>query len=142
DEYRNAVTYKLGHSACVELSTKDLSFNQVKPKVQAVNAFTKLQEINEKPEESVVNVQCHVSVVCEAQEIDTRFGRRRKMSMVYVNDDPIKDQMWLVIWGNHLSHVNKSGSYRFKELRVKNYNGKYFTTTAHTEIAAADAEFA
>ena len=34
----------------------------------------------------------------------------------------MQEQMRLMFWGNHVSHINASGPYRYKKVRVKNYN--------------------
>ena len=42
--------------------------------MQAVHTFTQLSQIEQKPEDAIVNVQCYVSVVHQAEELDYAKG--------------------------------------------------------------------
>jgi len=53
-----------------------------------------------------------------------------------LHDDTITSRVHLTLWNNHIQNVSKDGSHKFQELRVKNYNGKYLTTTKFAECQA------
>ena len=139
DNFRNRPTIKLGEKSSVELSTRVIPFGEVEAKLKTANTMTPLNMVNNKGEGDIINVTCHVNVCEEPGEVDTSYGRKIKLN-VFINDDTVRNPIRLTLWGCHVSKV-ATGSYRFKELRVKNFNGKYLTTTSHTEIVQCEQKF-
>uniref|UniRef100_A0A7M5UEA3 Replication protein A OB domain-containing protein n=2 Tax=Clytia hemisphaerica TaxID=252671 RepID=A0A7M5UEA3_9CNID len=140
DQYRNQTKFKLGSAGNAEFSDMNIPYNLVAKKLEWVNAFTDLINVENIALESIINVACHVTLVGEAFDEDTKFGRKKKMN-VRIHDNTITESIRLVLWGNHAQKITASGSYRFKELRVKTYNGRYLTTTAYTEITQSNESY-
>lgn len=140
DKFRNSLKFKLGNNSHAEISDKNIPFELVEQKLQTVNDFTKLNDLDKLPDEAIINVACHVDLTEDPAEVNTQFGRKQRLN-VRIQDDSVTESVKLVLWGNHISKIAAKGSYRFKELRVKTYDGKYLTSTAHTEVTSSDESY-
>ena len=136
DEFQGKPVVTLGEQSVVEYSDVSIPFSKVQNHLKIVNSFNNLKEIAENVcINDTVNVIGHVSLTnSDIQEIQTKFGVKRKRD-IQLHDDNYS--MKLTLWNNQIDLIPKNGNYKFKDLRVKCYNGKYLTTTSMTVVAPA-----
>jgi len=82
-----------------------------------------------------VNVAAFATLLNPTEEIHTQFGVKRKRN-VEIHDET-QHIMRLSLWNNHIALVKANGNYKFKDLRVKCFHGKYLTSTVLTVIQPA-----
>lgn len=141
DEFNNCQVLTLVDRSTAEFSTHDIPFEKVRHKLEKLNTFLTLQEIvsNVPPEDSV-NCIAYASLSNNPEEINTKYGRKMKRDILLSDDSA---QLKMTLWNNQIDLVQSEGNFKFKELRVKVYNGlKYLTSTTLTVIIPAPATFA
>lgn len=141
DAFKKEATIMLNSTSKAEYSNCKLPFSKVKSALENCNAYSTLREIlDEVAPEELVNVAAYASLTKEPVEVDTQWGPKLKRSIELHDDDDII--MNLTLWSNQINLINTNGNYKFKDLRVKSYNGKYLTSTAMTVIQpASDLSF-
>ena len=129
----------LGEQTAVEYSTETISFDKVKDIVKKFNTFSNLSEIiHEICVGEIVNIDVYVNEKEAAvNEVNTKFGVKRKKD-VLVSDNSHDEYVKLTLWNNHIQSIPESGTYKFQDLRVNSFNGKYLTTTSGTIIQTSD----
>ena len=140
DEFRGCKILKLSENSTVQYSSKDIPFEVVQPHLAEVNKMTKIETIQDSIAiNENVNLLAHASLSSPIEDVTTQFGLKKKRN-VDLQDDTGNIQ--LALWNKHIDYVKESGLYKFKDLRLKSFNGKYLTTTALTVIAKANEEVA
>lgn len=138
DEFTKKPLLTLASRSIVTYSDKDLPRENVKNVVEKLHSFSSLADVNNMSIDELVNVTAYVEVAdSQIVELNTKFGPRKKMEAL-IYDETIQGQTKLCLWNDFIEAIPESGTYKFKDLRIKSYHGKYLTTTATTVIEKAD----
>lgn len=140
DEFQGKAVLTLNDRSHIEYSTNMIPFSLIQDQMGRFNRFSIIKDIIDSVEiHEMVNLVAHVSLKNSmVQDIQTQYGIKRKRDLeIYDDTGTIK----LSLWGNHVDLVSSDGNYKFKDLRVRCYNGKYLTTTALTVIATSEVSF-
>ena len=141
DEFRGQQIITLGDRSSVEYSSQNLQFSKVEEKLKKFNVLLSLKDVlDEVAVDGSVNVVAHVRITSDTIDINTQYGEKRKRD-VYLSDDSTDSIVKLSLWNNHIDQITTDGSYKFQDLRLKCYNGKYLTSTSLTVVAKATQSF-
>jgi len=142
DQFRGNVVLTLNDKSTVEYSTRNnIPFANVKSKIEKFNTFATVKQVLEEAcVDDNINIMGHITLNSEIQELNTKYGLKRKRDVV-IHDDSSELPIKLSLWNNLINMVPAEGSYKFQDLRVKSYNGKYLTTNALTIIAPSTTSF-
>eukprot|EP00111_Clytia_hemisphaerica_P015996 TCONS_00047306-protein len=110
NSYDHTKDFKLGNHSTVELSSAPLSFDRVKNLIQESTSMTNMIDAIDQAVGDFVNVEVYVELADSTiEEVPTRYG------------------------------VKRSGPYRFMDVKINSFNGKYSTTTANTVVSKSAA---
>ena len=77
------------------------------------------------PKESASCI-AYASLSNSPEEINKKYGCKMKREILLSDDDSA--QLKMTLWNNQIDLVQSEGNFKFKELRVKVYNGLKFLT--------------
>jgi len=136
DEFQGKSALTLNDTSHVEYSTINIPFSAVEDQIGRINKLSLVNEIESMEVNDSVNLHAYVSLKNSiTQDIPTKYGMKKKKDIELYDDTGM---IKLSLWGNHINFVTTDGNYKFKDLRIRCYNGKYLTTTALTVIAESD----
>lgn len=142
DEFTNSPLLMLAARSTLSYSQKVIPYDSVKQTMEKINTFNSLHNITGLAVEEMVNIEAYVEIeTTQTTEITTKFGPRTKRD-VFVFDDSMNGATKLTLWNKFIDLIPESGSYKFRDLRIKSFGQKYLTTTATTVIEPSDKAFA
>ena len=130
---------KLDEGTAVSYSKANIPFDSVQKNLCQVNKLTTIKSIHERSSiDEYLNVAAHAVLDSNGvQDVMTKFGMKKKREVLLYDDS---GSIKLALWNNHIDYLKEDGNYRFKDLRIKSFNGKYLTTTALSMIVEAGDE--
>ena len=141
DQFKGIRVLTLNDRSTIEYSTEDIPFESVKSKIEEMSNFSTVKEVLlESAINDIINIEAHVSLPNNILDTPTKYGLKRKREAI-LNDNSTDQCIKLAIWSNHIDMLKEEGSFKFQELRVKSFNGKYLTTTALTVIKPSSTIF-
>ena len=118
DEFDNCQVITLVDRSTAEFSTANIPFEKVRHKLEKLNTFMTLKEIESSvPAEESVNCIAYASLNNSPEEINTKYGRKMKRDILL--SDHSSQQLKLTLWNNQIDLIRSEGTLKFKELRVK-----------------------
>lgn len=141
DEFRGKQILTLGDKSRVEYSSQHIPFSKVEEKVKKFNQMSTVKDvINTVTIDGSVNIVAYVRLTTNAVDINTQYGIKRKRD-VCLSDDSTEETIKLTLWNNHIDRIVTDGSFKFQDLRLKCYNGRYLTSTALTVVEPTTQTF-